>query len=267
MIINFLSILQIQRSNVKDSHVETDANSEFTFLFKPKNCQSYTLLKFDSGKEKIRSPHQSKHQNMISSQRLPLISPSRWSWLWKHGQCSRSSKGWNISRRRRICRCSRCSISRRCSRCSISRRCSRCSKRSISHWWSRRETLRRNRWCTHTHRSCSNWPKIRGLHIRQITKELIFLLARQIHMLTSVWMDHHGHLSTFLFFLFLLKSFGFLFLIFHPLLFLVFLELPFQRFFWIDASLDSLIHRLDRFGQCIKRRLSSCFQVLTDDVE
>jgi len=34
--INFLSILQIQKPNVYDSHVETNANSNFTFLFKPK---------------------------------------------------------------------------------------------------------------------------------------------------------------------------------------------------------------------------------------
>ena len=145
----------------------------------------------------------------------------------------------------------------------------RCSHSSISqsHWWSRWETKLRNRRCTRTHRSCSNWPKIRGLHSSQITNELFLLLSRQIHMRTSVGMDHHCHLLTFLVFLFLLKSFGFLFLIFHTLLFLVLLELPFQRFFWIDASLYRLIHRLDRFGQCIKRRLSSRFQVLTDDIE
>ena len=96
-------------------------------------------------------------------------------------------------------------------------------------------------------RSCSNF-EIRGLHSSQITKELIPLLTRQIHLLTIVWMDHHCHLLTFSFFLFFLKSFGFLLLIFHTLLLLVLLKLPFQRFLWIDTSFDRLIYRLDRFG-------------------
>ena len=56
-----LSFNQMQISPVKNSHVETDANSKFTFLFKPKNRQSYMLLKFDSGKREIQSLHQSKH--------------------------------------------------------------------------------------------------------------------------------------------------------------------------------------------------------------
>jgi len=66
-------------SNVTDSHVETDANSEFNFLFKPKNCQSYTLLKFDSGKKKYDPHIRANIKNTIPSQILPLISPSRWS--------------------------------------------------------------------------------------------------------------------------------------------------------------------------------------------
>ena len=47
----------------------------------------------------------------------------------KHRQCSRSSKGWNISRRM-----------------TRSHRCTRCSHSSISQsrWWSRWETRRRN---------------------------------------------------------------------------------------------------------------------------
>ena len=90
------------------------------------------------------------------------------------------------------------------------------------YWW---ETPRRNRWCTRTHRSCPSRHKIRGLH------------GSQIHLLTSVGMDHHYHLLAFLVFLFLLKSFCFLFLVFHTLLFLVLVVLPFQRFFWVDPSL------------------------------
>ena len=35
MSLNFLSILQIQKSHVYDPHVETNADSKFNFLFKP----------------------------------------------------------------------------------------------------------------------------------------------------------------------------------------------------------------------------------------
>ena len=111
--INFLSILQIQMSNVKDSHVETDANSEFTFLFKPKNCQSYTLLKFDSGKREIQSLHQSKHPKVWHLLKYCLsVHLQGGVDLESQAKCSRSSKGWNISwRMTRSHRCSRCSHS------------------------------------------------------------------------------------------------------------------------------------------------------------
>ena len=91
---------------------------------------------------------------------------------------------------------------------------------------SRWETPLRN---TRTHRSCSDWNiahKIRGLHSSQITNELFPLLARQLHLLTGVGMDHSHQLLAFLVFLFLLKSCFFFSLVFHTLLFLVLLELP-----------------------------------------
>ena len=68
--LNFLSLLQIQKSHVYNPHVETAQTQSLTFFSNQSDGQSSKLLKLDSGKEKIRSPHQSKSQNTISSQKI-----------------------------------------------------------------------------------------------------------------------------------------------------------------------------------------------------
>ena len=69
MSLNFLSLLQIQRSHEDKPHVETVQTQSLTFFSNQSEDQSSKLLKLDSGKEKIRSPHQSKSQNTKSSQK------------------------------------------------------------------------------------------------------------------------------------------------------------------------------------------------------
>ena len=129
MSLNFLSLLQIQRSHEDKPHVETVQTQSLTFFSNQSEDQSSKLLKLDSGKEKIRSPHQSKSQNTVSSQK-DLIS-SRWRRLWKNWQrrrCrERRNRCWGMTRSQWSSWIHSCTRSAHRWHCSI----------SITGWWYR----------------------------------------------------------------------------------------------------------------------------------
>ena len=129
MSLNFPSLLQIQKSHDDNPHVETAQTQSLTFFSIQSEDQSSKLLKLDSGKEKIRSPHQSKSQNTISSQK-DLIS-SRWRRLWKNWQrrrCrERRNRCWGMTRSQWSSWIHSCTRSAHRWHCSI----------SITGWWYR----------------------------------------------------------------------------------------------------------------------------------